>query len=85
METIRLKLFARFAEAFGANEISLRPAVLQSALDALREELSRLRPELAKLVTVSAFAVNEEYAAPTVARRPMRATRWRSSRRWRPG
>jgi molybdopterin converting factor subunit 1 len=61
METIRLKLFARFAEAFGADEISLTlpPPVF---LRELRAELIRLRPALAKLVTVSAFAVSEEYA-----------------------
>lgn len=62
METIRLKLFARFAEVFGAEEISLAlpsPVPLRE----LRAELTRLRPELATLLTVSAFAVNEEYAA----------------------
>jgi molybdopterin converting factor subunit 1 len=61
METIRLKLFARFAEVFGADEISLT-LPLPVRLRELRAELIRLRPELAKLVTVSAFAVNEEYA-----------------------
>lgn len=61
METIRLKLFARFAEVFGAEAISLAlpPPV---RLRELRAELIRLRPELAKLAAVSAFAVNEEYA-----------------------
>jgi molybdopterin converting factor subunit 1 len=61
METIRLKLFAHFAEVFGAEEISL---ILPSPIHVreLRADLIRLRPELAKLASVSAFAVNEEYA-----------------------
>jgi molybdopterin converting factor subunit 1 len=60
-EPIRLKLFARFADVFAADEVTL---VLPSPvrLRAVRDELARLRPELAKLVSVSAFAVNEEYA-----------------------
>lgn len=61
METIPLKLFARFAEVFGADEISITlPSPVR--LRMVREELTRRCPELAKLTTVSAFAVNEEYA-----------------------
>ena len=62
MVTVAVRLFARFRDRAGTDEVSVSlPA--DSPVSALRDQLARTWPDLAGLVARSAVAVNEQYAA----------------------
>jgi molybdopterin synthase catalytic subunit len=62
METIRIQLFARFAEVLQTTDwtVTLAPP---ATVAALRQKLTEAWPELGSLLEVSRFAVNEDFAA----------------------
>jgi molybdopterin converting factor subunit 1 len=62
MQTVSVRLFARFRERAGTEVVSVTLPV-GVGVTVLRQELARRWPDLAELVTKAAIAVNEEYVA----------------------
>lgn len=61
MQTVRVRLFARFRDVFGAEVIDVEVAE-RATVKELRDCLAVLKPEIAVLLVRSQIAVNSEFA-----------------------
>ena len=66
MQTVRVHLFARFRDVVGVETLDIEMPLLGTKVRCVRNQLARLYPELAALLTRSQIAVNNEFATDDV-------------------